>query len=62
MGCDHVSLASLQGPIEILGDDDVLRNESPEPFAKLRRQVYQYETGTELVGSLVDLGEAVHGG
>jgi hypothetical protein len=32
MGRDYFLLASLQGPIEILSDNDVLRNERREMY------------------------------
>ena len=62
MGLDDFLLAGFQRPVEIGGDVDVRRNE-----ARVRKacaapgEIDQHETGAELVGRLLDLGEAVHG-
>jgi hypothetical protein len=37
MGRDHLLLASLQGPIEVFDDHDILRDDGAESFSELRR-------------------------
>jgi hypothetical protein len=48
--------------IEIVRQDDVAGGEGDEGAAEFRQQVHQHGTSAKLLGSLLDLGEAVHGG
>jgi hypothetical protein len=60
---DDRLLARLKRMVEIVGQDDVAGNEAAcvEGAPELAREIDQHETGAELVGRLLDLGEAVHG-
>ena len=64
MGGNDLFLAGLQGAVEIVGQDDVVGDESRlrNAVRELRRQIDQHETCAELVGGALDLGEAMHGG
>jgi hypothetical protein len=60
---DDRLLAGLKRAVEIVGQDDIAGDEAAcvEGALQVAREIDQHKAGAELVGGVLDLGEAVHG-